>query len=358
LALSKGATTVAPRIVTRDDLAGAAQAAFATRTLEAVSRLAGGTQKGVYRLALDDGATAIAYLWEESENFWPDWPGVCDCADQFTNSAGADLFEAAHGRLASLGTRVPQIYLLDRDRTHYPADMAIIEDFPGEDLLALYERDPTAAAPVLARLRDGLAAMWDYRAASPGNVGHVDSGGKSYWPTCQEGALDFALRCLAEAASRDSRISDARERLEDRLHDLAAAIRPRTEYSVVHGELGLDHVLVDADGNPVIIDIENLMYFDVEWEHAHMQIRLDDDWAKTVGVEDLDEDRLAFYKLTQHLSLIAGPLRLLDGDFLDRAFMLDIAEWNLNEALRFLEGSGHRQAPWRPGAAGPAERLG
>jgi hypothetical protein len=145
------------------------------------------------------------------------------------------------------------------------------------------------------------------------------------------------MRCLAEAARRDSRVSGACERFENRLRELAAGIRPRAEYSVVHGELGLDHVLVDRDGNPVIIDIENLMYFDVEWEHAHMQIRLDDDeWAKTVGVGDLDEDRLAFYKLTQHLSLIAGPLRLLDGDFPDRAFMLDIVEWNLNEALRFL----------------------
>ncbi len=350
---------MAPRTVTREDLAGAAQAAFATRTLEAVSRLAGGTQKGVYRLTMDDGTTAIAYLWEESENFWPDWPGVGDRADQFTNSDGADLFEAAHGRLASLGIRVPQIHLLDRERTYYPADIAIIEDLPGEDLLALYERDPITAAPVLARLRDGLAAMRDYRAACPGNVGHVDAGGQSYWPTCEEGALDFALRCLAEATRRDSRISDARERLEDRLREMATAVRPRAEYSVVHGELGLDHVLLDANGNPVIIDIENLMYFDVEWEQAHMQIRLgNDDWANTVGVEGLDEDRFAFYKLTQHLSLTAGPLRLLDGDFPDRAFMLDIAEWNLNEALRFLEGSGHRQAPWRPGAARPADRSG
>jgi hypothetical protein len=350
---------VAPRTVTRDDLAGAARAAFATRTLKGVSRLAGGTQKGVYRLTLDDGTTVIACLWEESENFWPDWPGVGDRADQFTNSDGADLFEAAQGRLASLGIRVPQIYLLDRDRTHYPADIAIIEDVPGEDLLALYERDPIAAAPVLARLREYLAAMRDYRAVSPGNVGHVDSGGKSYWPTCEEGALDFALRCLAEAARRDSRISGAQDRLENRLREMAAAVRPRAEYCVVHGELGLDHVLVDAEGDPVIIDIENLMYFDVEWEHAHMQIRLDDDdWAKTVGVEGLDQDRFAFYKLTQHLSLTAGPLRLLDSDFPDRAFMLDIAEWNLNEALGFLERSGHRQAPWRPSAAGPADRLG
>jgi hypothetical protein len=329
---------MAPRTVTCDDLAGAARAAFGSRrTLDAVARLAGETHKGVYRLTMDDDTTAIAYLWEDSENFWPEWPGVGDRADQFTSSDGADSFEAAHGRLASLGLRVPQIYVLDRDRIHYPADIAIIEDFPGEDLLALYERDPNAAAPVLARLREGLAAMRHYRGTGPGNVGHVDAGGQSYWPTCEEGALDFALRCLAEAARRDNRISDTGERFENRLRELAAAVRPRADCSVVHGELGLEDILMDGDGNPVITDIENLMYFDVEWEHAHMQIRLHDDWAKTVGVEGLDQDRLAFYKLTQHLSLTAGPLRLLDGDFPDRALMLDIAEWNLNAALRFLD---------------------
>jgi hypothetical protein len=285
---------------------------------------------------MDDGATAIAYLWEESENFWPQVPGDGDRADQFSAGVGADLFEAAHSRLASLGLRVPEIYLLDRDRTHYPADIAILEDFPGEDLLHFYERDPAAAEPTLERLRAALAVMRNYRGSSPGMVGHVDAGGVSHWPTCEEGALDFALRCLAEAAGRDRRIADARERFEDRLRELAAAVRPRTEYSVVHGELGLDHILVDSDGNPVIIDIEDLMYFDVEWEHAYMQVRLHDDWARMVGVDDLDQDRLALYMLTQRLSLTAGPLRLLDGDFPDRAFMRDVAEHNLNEALALL----------------------
>lgn len=37
-----------------------------------------------------------------------------------------------------------------------------------------------------------------------------------------------------------------------------------------------------------------------------------------------------------HLSLVAGPLRLLDGDFPDRAFMQDIAEHNLQQAPAFL----------------------
>ncbi len=61
-----------PRNVTRDHLAGATRLALGDRRrLNGVSRLAGGSRKCVYRLTTDDGTTAIAYLCEESENFWP-----------------------------------------------------------------------------------------------------------------------------------------------------------------------------------------------------------------------------------------------------------------------------------------------
>jgi hypothetical protein len=169
-----------------------------------------------------------------------------------------------------------------------------------------------------------------------GEVSFVDAGGTPRWSTSEEAVLALGLRCVAEATERDRRIADNRERLKDRLGELAAAVRPRAEYSVVHGELGFDHVLVDADGSPVIIDIEDLMYFDVEWEHAHMQVRLGRDWARTVGADDLDEARLALCMLSQRLFLAAGPMRLLDSDFPDMAFMRSIIEHNLNEALALL----------------------
>ena len=49
----------------------------------------------------------------------------------------------------------------------------------------------------------------------------------------------WRLRDLTEAASRDPRIAGARDRLEERLRGLAAEVRPRTDYAVVHGELDL-----------------------------------------------------------------------------------------------------------------------
>src|SRR5262245_48912143 len=331
---------MAPTNVTREDLAAANRAARGNdRKIQDVPATAGGAPKGVYRLTIDDGATVIAYLWEDSENYWPRAPNENYVADPFSPSNGIELFATAHSLLASLGLRVPQIYLLDRDRAYYPADIAMLEDFPGEDLLAFWERDPAAAEPTLARLRDGLAAMRDCRGRAPGKVSFIDAGGTPRWPTSEEAVLALGLRCVAEATERDRRIADNGERLKDRLRELAAAVRPRHEYSVVHGELGLDHVLVDGDGNPVIIDIEALMYFDVEWEHAHMQVRLGDDWARTVGADNLDDQRLALYMLAQRLFLVAGPMRLLDGDFPDRAFMHSIIEHNLNEALALLPGA-------------------
>lgn len=319
--------------MTRERLAGAARAALGGgRRLEAVERLAGGSKKGVYRLVMDDASTAVAYVWDDGENYWPAAPGDDDLTDPFSPGLGLDLFEVAHARLDALGVRVPAIRLTERAGVHGPSDLTVVEDVREENLQHLMARDPRAAAPVLDRLGEALEAMRRHRAPGYGKVAVVDGGGTSRGTSCEGVVLARALRDLAEAASRDPRIDAARVRLEERLRDLAGAVRPRERYAVVHGELGPDHVLVDADGHPVVIDIEGTMYFDVEWEHVFLRIRLGDAYGP-LAVAGLDGDRLALYLLAQRLSLTAGPLRLLDGDFPDRATMAGIAEHNLRAAL-------------------------
>lgn len=158
---------MAPRKVTQDQLADAARAALGGgRRLEAVERVAGGTTKGVYRLTMDDAETAIAYLWEDSENYWPVTEHDGDLADPFSPGTGLDLFEAAHARLEALGLRVLEVHLIDRYRAHCPADLAIVEDVPGGDLMDLRVRDPRAAEPVMRRLAESLATL----RAAPGAV--------------------------------------------------------------------------------------------------------------------------------------------------------------------------------------------
>ncbi|KQV15340.1 MULTISPECIES: phosphotransferase family protein [unclassified Kitasatospora] len=326
---------VVRRAVTRDQLAGVAHAAGgAGRHLVSVSRLRGGSKKGVYRLTYDDDSTAILYIWDDAENYWPtsQVAAADNHADPFSHASGIDLFEAANRHLDALGIRTPRIRLADRSRTHYPADVAVVEDVPGESLEALLHRDPRRAEPTLARLAEALDVLRRHSGPRFGKVALIDNGGVSDGSSCEQVVLDRALEDLAEAAARDLRIADVRSQLEGTVRRLAAAVHPRSEYGLIHGELGPDHVLVDGDGHPVLIDIEGLMFFDVEWEHVFLRIRFDEHyrWLDSGG---LDEQRLAFYTLAMRLSLVAGPLRLLDGDFPDRAVMAGIAEYNLGQVL-------------------------
>ncbi|WP_031074340.1 phosphotransferase [Streptomyces sp. NRRL WC-3742] len=329
---------MARRVVTCEHLEGVARAALgAGHRLTGVSRLRGGSKKGVYRLIFDDDTSAIVYIWDDAENYWPATHAgdAEDHANPFSHASGIDLFQAANTRLDALGIRTPRILLADRSRSRYPADTAVVEDVPGENLEALLRRDPHRAEATLALLAEALDVMRRHTGPGFGKVALIDDGGTSRGRSCEQVVLDRALDDLAEAASRDARIGRVRERLEQEVRGLAASVCPRSEYGLIHGELGPDHVLVDRLGQPVLIDIEGLMFFDVEWEHAFLRIRFGEHY-RWLNSGRLDEQRLAFYMLAMRLSLVAGPLRLLDGDFPDREAMMGIAEYNLQQALAFL----------------------
>lgn len=77
------------------------------------------------------------------------------------------------------------------------------------------------------------------------------------------------------------------------------------------------------------------MFFDVEWEHMFLRLRFGDRYP-ALSRPGLDPARLDLYMLAMRLSLVAGPLRLLDGDFPHRTVMREIAEHNAKEALALL----------------------
>ncbi|MFD5745971.1 phosphotransferase family protein [Streptomyces sp. NPDC127033] len=320
-----------------EDLSGLVRDALGSGCrVVAVDRLRGGSKKGVYRVRLDGTRTAsvIVYSWAEVENFWP---GVheADPTDPFAPASGLVPFLTAQRSLDSLGARVPQVLLVDDSRRRYPADVAVVEDVSGGTLEALFETDPTRAARTLGDLAEILEVMHRHRGRHYGRVDLLERGGPVPEVSCERRVHDRALRDLEEAAGRDRRIAAACAALRDRLQELADRVSPRTEYGLIHGELGPDHVLVDADGQPVLIDIEGLMYFDVEWEHVFLQLRFSERYT-ALARPALDPQRLDLYMLAMRLSLVAGPLRLLDGDFPDRAFMQEIAEHNAKEALALL----------------------
>ena len=72
--------------------------------------------------------------------------------------------------------------------------------------------------------------------------------------------------------------------------------------------------LVDDRGDLVLIDIESAMYFDVEWEQTFLRLQFGPHYA-WFRANDLNDWRLRLYTLALRLSLVARPLRLLDGDY-------------------------------------------
>src|SRR6185437_13262273 len=115
---------------------------------------------------------------------------------------------------------------------------------------------------VLRQLAAALELMYGCCGDGFGKVGFPLLSG-----SCHQVVFDRALEHLAEAADVIPRIAAARSAIDDRLRELLTQVDERQCYRLIHGELGPDHVLVDDLRRPVLIDIEGLMFFDIEWEH-------------------------------------------------------------------------------------------
>ncbi|MGP4016701.1 phosphotransferase [Saccharopolyspora sp. 5N708] len=315
----------------RRELLAVARTAFAGRELISVQRLRGGTKKGVYRLLLDDHTTSIAYVWNADEDYWPTKPDQ-DPGGPFGHASGLGLFTAAHTVLSEIGIRVPRLIMLDASGDLVSGEVAVLEDVRGGTVEDLWERDPQRAEPVLARLGAAVQAMHHHRNDWYGRPG---ANGATDIAPVEHIVLHRALDHLSASAARLDRIAAVEQRVADTLTERYAAVAPRREYGLIHGELGPDHVLVDDQHEPVLIDIEGVMFFDVEWEHAFLELRFGDSY-RHLSADDLDGDRLRFYRLAMYLSLVAGPLDLLDGDFPHRAAMQDIVEQNVGRTLAEL----------------------
>lgn len=191
---------------------GVVRAAFDGRELVSVRRLRGGTKKGVYRLALDDSATCIAYVWNADEDYWP---GSTDETwdELFGHATGLSLFVAAHSELAELGIRVPRMIFLDGSGARVEGEVAVLEDVRGGTLERLSEREPQRAGPVLARLGDAMQVMHQHQSARYGRPGHGRAAGTG---PVEHIVLSRALDDLAASAARVDRLAAVAKRLPRR----------------------------------------------------------------------------------------------------------------------------------------------
>lgn len=304
-----------------------------------VHRLRGGTKKGVFRVTTSGGRSVVLYVWHEDEDWWHGSVDPAADVEPFTAANGLELLTGAHDLLTGIGVRVPRILHVERRGAELPVDCAVVEDVAGGSLQDLLASDAETAVPVLAELRDHLSRMATTTSPRWGKVQHPDSPAAGTQTPFHEVVAQRARRHLVAASARAPRLAAVADRVEVLLLDRVAAVGAREPavHGLVHGELGPDHVLLDADGRPVLVDLEGLMWADVEWEHAFLDLRFGEHYAR-LRLPDLEPARLALYRLALHLSLVEGPLRLVAQGFPDAGFMVEIAEHNLGKVLADVSG--------------------
>jgi tRNA A-37 threonylcarbamoyl transferase component Bud32 len=230
-----------------------------------VSNMHGGAQKVVYKVDCRNGFSCVLYVWDASKSYFQE-----ELAKQTREerSYGSDLFEANNKYLTQQGVRTPALYHLNADRDRYPFDYALVEYVAGHKAeVYLAGSDPQMRDTLLERVGEMLINM--HRDVRDG-YGKINAP-LNRTPECHllqvknaENQLDYAARYLDEFRTN-------RQKLLDTLYELEDNIKPRTQYGLIHGELGPDHILVNDKMEPYLIDIEGVMFFDIEHEHSFLK---------------------------------------------------------------------------------------
>jgi hypothetical protein len=124
--------------------------------------------------------------------------------------------------------------------------------------------------------------------------------------------------------------------LIQKIQELYSNIKPRNDYVFIHGELGPNHVFVDEHLNTYLIDIESAMFFDIEYEHSFLELRFGELY-KYLTADNLDLDRLRFYRLHLHISCLSGALKLKQEDYPDMDDVNGMIEHNSAQVLSFIQ---------------------
>lgn len=294
------------------------------------SRMYGGAQKVVYKIDCVNGFSCVLYVWDLSHNYFKEEILNNDINRQ---SYGSDLFEMNNKYLLQHGIRTPLLYDLDKRKEQYPFDYALVEYVDGQKAEFYFEHpDSRVRDQVFQQVGDMITRMHSQVRPVYGKVygNEISTGGN-----CHHIQLENAKLQLSFASQHVESIQINQDKLLNIMYELESRIRPRHEYGFIHGELGPDHILVNDKLEPFLIDIEGGMFFDIEHEHSFLELRFGD-FYRYVKNNAIDSDRMIFYRLHHHLSLISGGLKLLHRGFPDQAFAKGLIHYHTECAMKFI----------------------
>mgnify|MGYP001590682092 CR=1 FL=1 len=292
-----------------------------------VIRIYGGAQKVTYKIECDLNFCCILYIWDKSMNYF--------YKERKENiifeSNGSDLFELNNRFLVQNGIRTPRMYYIDRSEKNYLFDFALVEFIEGGDIEKYFDADEDTQYKIFTDLNKNIKKMHSIKSKFYGNF----KAQKSYQGRSVKLLLNKSLEDIRYSSKFHEGIFKNKLILIQKIQGLYNNIKPRNDYVFIHGEVGPNHVFVDEYLNTYLIDIESAMFFDIEYEHSFLELRFGE-YYKYLTADNLDLDRLRFYKLHLYISCFSGALHLKQKGYPDMDDVNGMIEHNTKQALSFI----------------------
>jgi hypothetical protein len=300
--------------------------------VRSVAKMHGGAQKVVYKLECQNGFACMLYVWDMASNYFQD--EISDNTED-ERSYGSDLFELNNDYLGRIGIRTAKLYYMSKDKARYPFDYAYVEFVQGHNAEAYISSDAYEQKVVFSRIKELLERMHAVNRKSYGNlVSELDRA-----DPCHHKQLRNAKEQLSYLVKHSEEMKMKETMIINLIHKLETRIVGRETYGFIHGELGPDHVLVNEKLEPYLIDIEGAAFHDIEHEHSFLAFRFGDVYNRYMSGQNLDPDRMRFYRLHHHISCASGGLKLLQRGFPNKAFAEAIYTYNMKSVLDSLENN-------------------
>jgi len=292
-----------------------------------IMRIYGGARKVTYKVECDQNFCYILYVWDNSMNYFNK-----DRNDNIIfESNGSDLIELNNKFLIQNGIRTPKIYYIDRSKKDYLFDFALVEYISGGEIEKYFGADEDTQSKIFTDLDKNIKKLHSIKNKFYGNL-KVQ---KSYDGRGEKLLLNKTLEDIQYSSKFHEGVFSNKIMLIQKIQELYNNIKPRNDYAFVHGELGPNHVFVDEHFNTYLIDIESAMFFDIEYEHSFLELRFGE-FYKYLTVNNLDLDRLRFYKLHLHFSCLSGALQLKQKGYQDMEDVNGMIEHNSKKVLSFI----------------------
>jgi len=284
------------------------RANFSFSEIGSVTRLHGGYVKHTYRVILDR-KPYVLQIWKEPDTFLTSTDEGAE--DGLFGNYLENLVDV-QDILRAHSIRTPEIIFADTSQEVLPYDYCLMEYISGGNL---FENEAKFTDPeFLKMLATGLRRINKIKREDRGLLKKANRKPPPY----QE-LIDGSVRELEICLEHDCFGPETSKAVVERLSSLKESIRPRDSYNLILPDFKPDHILFTEFGEIVLIDCEDVQFYDIEFQLAQMMLptfcfcNCDAFYSAYCANWEfqIDPSRLSLYQLSKAISYIAVSIEHL-----------------------------------------------